>query len=192
MGKRRKKVVTTKNTGKNSIDTVQKTLKKVNKALEGRRKWGIIFYIQIEGHPQTFELPLIASYDDLFNTLEHEIIKDYGREEFVQDALYYWCNAICNNDSITMEEFWNKHHYSVISFFFPIMLLTNGYIELELENNDDRFVYASMFIKPEEGADFRFNILKDKESFDKTILSIIGHREDIKISNRIRGGLKKL
>lgn len=175
MSKKKKKVAaTTKNTAKKSLCTVAQSLNKAYKQLEGQRKWGVMFFINIEGRRQTFQLPSIIPYDQLFNSTNFDIVREHGRDNIVQRAIDYWCTAIHSIDCNTTNDFWIKHSEMVYAYFFPIMLLTEGFIKLELENNDDRYVFVGLNIRSTQSVDFRFEILPNQAIFNEAVISVMG------------------
>ena len=176
--KRKKVAATTKNTAKKTLGTVEQQLNKSYKKFKEQRKWGVAFFINLEGKKQTFQVSSICSYDQLFEGADFDIIKEYGRQKIVQKSINYWCDAIHYNDCSTSNDFWAKHSEMLYAYFFPIMLLTDGYIELELENNDDRFVFVGLNIKSSESVDFRFEILPDQETFNDAVKSIMGNSKN--------------
>jgi len=194
MAKKKKKVAaTTKNTAKNPLGSVQQSLNKAYKQLEGHRKWGVALFINVEGQSQTFQAPSICSYDELFASSNFDIIREHGREEIVRKAIQYWCDAIKFNDCNTTNEFWVKHKEMMYAYFFPIMLLTEGFIELELENNHDRFVFVGLNIKSNQSVDFRFQILPNQEAFKDAVISIMGDSKKLEtLSLRKSGQYKNL
>ena len=192
MAKKKKKVAaTTKNTAKKPLGTVKQSLNKSYKQLEGQRKWGIAFFINVEGKRQTFQVPSICSYDQLFEGADFDIIREHGREKIIQKAINYWCDAIHFNDCSTTIDFWVKHQEMIYAYFFPIMLLTKGYIELELENKDDRYLFVGLNIKSNQSVDFGFKILPNQETFNEAVMSIVGSSKKLETLSLNQSGQYK-
>lgn len=167
MAQKRKKTTTSKNT-KPKTAPLEIQIAKAFTELKGRRIYGCFLVLNHYELGKPLCAPVLVAYDDLMQGMEIQKIKDAGIDKIQQDFVEYFDNAILEavkNDFGT-SEFWQEHSKMITNFTAPLMMLNPEMIELELENDDDRFLTFQLTFNTDDENNTQVNF-KGKHHYDK-------------------------
>ena len=118
MAKARKKSVTSKNTVKKPVDnSMLNQLKRTYEYMGDKRIWGILFSLETNKLDKPLNCPTIISYDGIYDSIDHDKIKEVGKAGIIHNMFKYFHHAIQDaGDEFTsnIEEYMRRQHNILI------------------------------------------------------------------------------